>query len=317
VRRFHSEYSCHIGLQATPRITNLGWKKLKQRATHTSHPLSQSTPKWNSTPPTKTKSWLKFQPPPPIYRPSGKDWSAPTLGDTIQALTGAFWSTYEVFHWTAAHPSGFASSQCKHLDHVACCPLWSFSTRPDPVFTCRAFGLGFVAQPCNPMVLWGTAANLAESVQPPHQCHSWLGRHVIPTRPWFWGSTKKPYMTPYCLSCHHVARTWSHSANWSIELSLLVSPLLGGPTRLRPFAPALHMHQRKSRHNLHLQYSTKSQSTPCCQSLITPRSDHPPVLGRSGSQGAAGSMDSPWGWASKSTWWVVRENDIDGVGRFW
>jgi hypothetical protein len=31
-----------------------------------------------------------------------------------------------------------------------------------------------------------------------------------------------------------------------------------------------------------LQYSAKSQSAPRCQSLITARSDHPPVLGRSG-----------------------------------
>jgi hypothetical protein len=50
------------------------------------------------------------------------------------------------------------------------------------------------------------------------------------------------------------------------------------PHMLRPFAPALHLHLRKSIHNLHLQYSAKSQSTPCCQSLITPRSDHPQVL---------------------------------------
>jgi hypothetical protein len=56
------------------------------------------------------------------------------------------------------------------------------------------------------------------------------------------------------------------------------------PHRLRPFTPALHLHQRKSSRNMHLQYSTKSQSTPRCQSLITPRSDHPPVVGRSGPQ---------------------------------
>jgi hypothetical protein len=38
--------------------------------------------------------------------------------------------------------------------------------------------------------------------------HSWLGSHVVPTRPWFWGSTKKPSMTSSCCSCHHAARTW-------------------------------------------------------------------------------------------------------------
>jgi hypothetical protein len=67
----------------------------------------------------------------------------------------------------------------------------------------------------------------------------------------------------------------------SLESGLLVSPLLGGPTRHRPFAPTLHLHQRKSSRNQHLQYSAKSQSTPRCQSLITARSNHPPVLGRS------------------------------------
>jgi hypothetical protein len=38
--------------------------------------------------------------------------------------------------------------------------------------------------------------------------HSWLGSHVVPARPWFRGSTKKPSMTSCCYSCHHVARTW-------------------------------------------------------------------------------------------------------------
>jgi hypothetical protein len=73
-------------------------------------------------------------------------------------------------------------------------------------------------------------------------------------------------------------------ATGSLESGLLVSPLLGGPARHRPFAPTLHLHQRKSSCNLHLQYSAKSQSTPRCQSLIIARSDHPPVLGRSGPQ---------------------------------
>jgi hypothetical protein len=71
-------------------------------------------------------------------------------------------------------------------------------------------------------------------------------------------------------------------ATESLELSLLVSPIPGGPARLRPFAPALRLHQRKSSGNLHLLYSTKSKSTPRCQSLITSRRDHPPVLRRSG-----------------------------------
>jgi hypothetical protein len=72
-------------------------------------------------------------------------------------------------------------------------------------------------------------------------------------------------------------------ATGSLKSSLLVSQLLGGPARHRPFALALHPYQRKSSHNLHLQYSAKSQSTPCCQSPITPgmtihRSSDTPVL---------------------------------------
>jgi hypothetical protein len=50
------------------------------------------------------------------------------------------------------------------------------------------------------------------------------------------------------------------------------------PHRQRPFALVLHLHQHQSNHNLHLQYLAKNQATQCCQSLITPRSDHPPVL---------------------------------------
>jgi hypothetical protein len=62
-------------------------------------------------------------------------------------------------------------------------------------------------------------------------------------------------------------------ATGSLESSLLVSPLRGGPARHRPFAPTIQLHQRKSSCNLHLQYSAKSQFTPRCQSLITTRSD--------------------------------------------
>jgi hypothetical protein len=40
----------------------------------------------------------------------------------------------------------------------------------------------------------------------------------------------------------------------------------------------LHLHQHQSSLNLHLQYLANSQSTQRCQSLITPRSDHPLFL---------------------------------------
>jgi hypothetical protein len=73
-------------------------------------------------------------------------------------------------------------------------------------------------------------------------------------------------------------------ATGSLESGLLVSPLFGGPARHRPFASTLHLHQHKSICDMHLQYLAKSQSTPRCQSLITTRSDHPSVLGRSDPQ---------------------------------
>jgi hypothetical protein len=50
------------------------------------------------------------------------------------------------------------------------------------------------------------------------------------------------------------------------------------PHRRRPFVLVLHLHQHQSSRNLHLQYLAKSQSTQRCQSLITPGSDHLPIL---------------------------------------
>jgi hypothetical protein len=73
-------------------------------------------------------------------------------------------------------------------------------------------------------------------------------------------------------------------ATGSLESGLLVSPLLRGPARHRSFTPTLHLHQRKSSRNLHLQYSAKRQSTPRSQSLITARSNHLRVLGCSSPQ---------------------------------
>jgi hypothetical protein len=69
-------------------------------------------------------------------------------------------------------------------------------------------------------------------------------------------------------------------ATGSLESGLLFSPLLGGPERHKPFTPTLHLHQRKSSRNLHLEYLAKSESTPRCQSLITAKRDHPLVLRR-------------------------------------
>jgi hypothetical protein len=94
----------------------------------------------------------------------------------------------------------------------------SLSVRPDPVSTRRASGLGFVARPSNPMVLWWTTAN------PVCRLRSWVATlHQLRST------------TSSCFSCHHAARTWPRPDTGAIELSLLVSPLLRGPARLRPF----------------------------------------------------------------------------------
>jgi hypothetical protein len=141
----------------------------------------------------------------------------------------------------------------------------SFSARPNPVSARRASGLGFVDQPCNPagFVVNRRKPYVQTSVVSRYRAPAPIDDFVLLFLP-----PCGPFLTPL--------------ATGSLESSLVVSPLLGGPQRHRPFAPTLHLHQRKSSCNLHLQYSAKSQSTPRCQSLITARSDHPPVLRRSG-----------------------------------
>jgi hypothetical protein len=56
--------------------------------------------------------------------------------------------------------------------------------------------------------------------------HLWLGSHVVPHRPWFWGSTKKVSMTSSCRSCHHAARTWPRWPPGPSNLGYLSSPHL-------------------------------------------------------------------------------------------
>jgi hypothetical protein len=57
---------------------------------------------------------------------------------------------------------------------------------------------GFLVNHCKPRELGVASANR----------HSWLGSHVVPARPWYWGSTKKPSTTSSCCSCHHAVCTW-------------------------------------------------------------------------------------------------------------
>jgi hypothetical protein len=56
--------------------------------------------------------------------------------------------------------------------------------------------------------------------------HSWPGSHVVPVRPWFWGSTKKPSTTSSRYSCHHAARTWPHWPPGPSNQAYLSSPHL-------------------------------------------------------------------------------------------
>jgi hypothetical protein len=135
-----------------------------------------------------------------------------------------------------------------------------------PVSARRAFGHGFVAQPSNPT---GFVVNQRK----PHVQTSVVSRYPAPAPIDDFILLFLPPCGPHLISLPIE----------SLESGLLVSPLLGGPARHGPFVPTLHVHQCKSSRNLHLQYLAKSQSTPCCQSLITSWSDHPPLLRRSGS----------------------------------
>jgi hypothetical protein len=66
-------------------------------------------------------------------------------------------------------------------------------------------------------------------------------------------------------------------ATGSLEPSLLVYSTLGAHCH-KPFTLIIHLHQHQSSRNLHLQYLAMGQSTQHCQSLITPRSEHPLVV---------------------------------------
>jgi hypothetical protein len=118
-------------------------------------------------------------------------------------------------------------------------------------------------QPRNLVVLWWTTGNPANLVWPPTNLHSWLGPHVVPARSWLGGSTKEPYTTWSCCSCHHAARTWPRRPPGPSNQAYLSAPHLEAHWH-RPFALVLHLHRHQSSHNLHLQYLDKSQSTQHC-----------------------------------------------------
>jgi hypothetical protein len=119
-------------------------------------------------------------------------------------------------------------------------------------------------------------ANKKQRLQAPRTPCS-LRQSPLMTRPWFWGSIKKQSTTSSRCSCHHAARTWLRWPPGPLNQAYLSSPHLEAspamtfracsspaPTLVKPqLAPSI---------------LAKSQSTQRCQSLITPGSDHPPVL---------------------------------------
>jgi hypothetical protein len=125
--------------------------------------------------------------------------------------------------------------------HPCVCWHGSFLARPDPVTARRASGLGFVAQPSNPVgfVVNHRKPRVQTSVVSRYPAPAPIDDFVL-----LFFRTCGPHLTPL--------------ATGSLESGLLVSPLLGGPAWHKPFAPILHMHQRKSSRNLHLQYSANS-----------------------------------------------------------
>jgi hypothetical protein len=97
--------------------------------------------------------------------------------------------------------------------------------RPDPVSARRASGLGFVVQPSNP-------AGFVVNRRKPRVQTPVVSRYPTPVPindfVLLFLPPCGPHLTPL--------------ATGSLESSLLVSPLLGGPARHRPFALTLHLH---------------------------------------------------------------------------
>jgi hypothetical protein len=146
----------------------------------------------------------------------------------------------------------FASSRRKHLDHATCRPLRSFSTRPDPVSSRRAWGLGFVAQPRNPdiFVVNRRKPRGLSAAFTPIPLMTWP-----PRRP---GSTLvlrlnqeiiHDFILLFLPPCGPHLILFGHRVHRP-EPTCLSTPRR--PHRLRPFAPTLHLHQRKSSCNIYL-----------------------------------------------------------------
>jgi hypothetical protein len=135
---------------------------------------------------------------------------------------------------------------------------------------------GFLVNHRKPRELGVASANL----------HSWLGSHVVPARPWFWGATKKPSTTSSCCSCHHTARTWPCWPPGPSNEAYLSSPHLEAspattfhagsspaPTRVKSKpAPAI-LSQESVHTTLSITHHTRKRPS------TDPRTTHGPHLG--------------------------------------
>jgi hypothetical protein len=117
--------------------------------------------------------------------------------------------------------------------------------------------------------------------------HSWLGSHVVPARPWFWGSTKKLSMTSSCCSCHHAARTWPRWPPGPSNEAYLSSPHLEAspattfracsspaPTPVKPQPTPAILSQESVHTTLSITHHTRKR--PSTRPSTGPRTTHGP-----------------------------------------
>jgi hypothetical protein len=180
------------------------------------------------------------------------------------------------------------ASLCNHTSEVWYCAYFCTAWLGSKFFGTFTRLVVKVYNLCRVLNCYNNRAHATDSVQPPRQSHSWLGCHVVPARCWFCWVNQTPRADFGCepLPCTGSTLVLRPNQETIPDFVLLFLPPCGPhlisfghrvhrveptclstprrPHRLRPFAPALHLHQHKSSRNLHLQYSAKSQSTPRC-----------------------------------------------------
>jgi hypothetical protein len=143
----------------------------------------------------------------------------------IQPTQGHLCNVCGSCHRTATPSPHPASSRRKPCDLATCPPLRSFPTRPDPVSVALGLSdLGLRPKPRNrpPMVLWAND-------QTPH-ARPGLPPSLLTRPPPCTGSIVHDFVLLVSPPCDpHLVP----SSTGSLELSLLVSPSPGGPSRLK------------------------------------------------------------------------------------